>query len=141
MGALKVILAIVLVLLMGAILLFFAIPFLALSSSPASEARSTSPSVTILSHSGAINPHSATYVVQGIAKNTGTTKVAKVYIVVTTFDSSGAELGCAYDALLDLNPGDEAAINVEAWPPYQGIKVARYNIVPNYNAVPGCVAP
>jgi hypothetical protein len=94
------------------------------------------PVVTILDHSGAVNIHSGTYEVTGTAKNTGTVAVVKVYIVVTTYDESGAELGSTYDALLNLNPGDEAQFQVEARPYYNGVKVARYNIVPNLNYVP-----
>jgi hypothetical protein len=137
MGVLKVILGVVLFLILGAGLMFFAIPFMLSSQSPAGEALSSSPSVTILSHSGAVDTHSTTYIVQGIAKNTGTTPVVKVYIIVTTYDSNEAELGSAYDTLLDLQPGDEAAFRIEARPFYQGIRVARYSIVPNYNPVPG----
>ena len=94
------------------------------------------PSITILEHSGAVDTHSGTYVVRGTAKNTGTVAVVKVYIVVTTYDENGAEIGSTYDALLNLNPGDEAQFQVEARPYYNGVKVARYNIVPNLNYVP-----
>jgi hypothetical protein len=97
---------------------------------------SSQPSVTILEHSGAIDSHSGTYIVQGTVENTGTRPVVKVYIVVTTYDASGAELGSSYDALLNLNPGDKAKFRVEARPLYQGTRVARYNIYPNYDAVP-----
>jgi hypothetical protein len=130
----KVILLVVMLLVVGAGFLLFVFPLKGLSSS-ASEPTPT-PSITILEHSGAIDPQSATYVVTGTAKNTGTTTVVKVYIVVTTYDASGAEIGSTYDALLNLNPGDEAPFRVEARPYYQGIKVARYNIVPNLNYVP-----
>ena len=97
---------------------------------------SSQPSITILEHNGAIASNSGTYIVQGTAQNTGTRPVAKVYIVVTTYDSSGAKIGSSYDTLLNLNPGDEAQFRVEARPFYQGTRVARYDILPNYNIVP-----
>jgi len=131
----KVILLVVMILIVGAGLLLFVFPLKGVSSS-AQEAPPL-PSITILEHSGAIDSQSATYIVRGTAKNTGTIPVVKVYIVVTTYDANGAEIGSTYDALLNLNPGDEAPFRVEARPYYQGIKVARYNIVPNLNYVPG----
>ena len=97
---------------------------------------SSQPSITILEHNGAIASNSGTYIVQGTALNTGTRPVAKVYIIVTTHDASGAEIGSSYDTLLNLNPGDEAQFRIEARPLYQGIRVARYGILPNYNIVP-----
>lgn len=126
---------VVLLLVFGAIFMLFVLPFMGVSLFASKP--EPSPSVTILEHSGAVDSRSATYMVSGVAKNTGTIPVVKVYIVVTTYDQSGAEIGAAYDTLLNLNPGDEAPFRVEARPLYQGIRVARYNIVPNYNAVPG----
>ncbi|MDD1653478.1 MAG: FxLYD domain-containing protein [Methanomicrobiales archaeon] len=131
----KGIAVVVLLLVIGAIFMFFVLPFMGVSLFASKP--EPSPSVTILQHSGAVDTRSATYIVQGTAKNTGTVPVVKVYIVVTTYDANGAEIGSAYDALLNLNPGDEAPFRVEARPLYQGIRVARYNVVPNYNAVPG----
>jgi len=133
----------VVVLLIGALLLilgvgalFFIFPHPGLISLFSKEAAvMSSPEVTI-QHSGTIDP-SGTYIVKGTATNAGTTPVVKVYIVVTTYDSSGAGLGSAYDAVLDLDPGETAPFSVEARPFYHGDRVARYAIAPDYNAVPG----
>ena len=134
----------VMVLIIGALLLFFGIgalliafphPGLISLFSREAAAVSSTPAVT-LQHSGGIDP-SGTYVVKGTATNTGATTVVKVYIVVTTYDSSSADLGSAYDALLDLDPGETAPFSVEARPFYGGDRVARYTIVPDYNAIPG----
>ena len=116
-----------------AIFLFFV---LLMASVILSGCTSSQPSIIILEHNGAIASNSGTYIVQGTAQNTGTRPVAKVYIVVTTYDASGAEIGSSYDTLLNLNPGDEAQFKVEARHFYQGTRVARYDILPNYNSVP-----
>ena len=94
------------------------------------------PSVTITDHHGGIGS-GGTYVVQGTAKNTGNVTVVKVYIVVTSYDGGGAEIGSMYTTLLNLDPGETAKFQVEARPYYQGSRVARYTVVPDYNAVPG----
>ena len=118
----------------GVGLLMFLVPFRGISQSPMKNR--PSPEVTILNHSGAIDTRSATYIVHGMAKNTGTVPVVKVYIIVTTYDANGAELGSAYNTLMDLGPGDEAAFTVDARPYYRGKSVARYNIYPSYNLAP-----
>jgi hypothetical protein len=130
----KGIILFVFLLILGAAFLMFLVPFRGLSSAP--NKNRPVPSVTVLEHSGEVDIHSGTYVVRGTARNTGTTPVVKVYIVVTTYDANGAEFGSSYDALMNLNPGDEASFRVEARPYYNGIKVARYNIVPDLNYVP-----
>ncbi len=96
----------------------------------------SSPSITILDHSGEIDTGSGTYVVRGTAKNTGTAPLVKVYIVVTTYDDKGVKIGSTYTALLDVKPGDEVPFRVEARPYFQGTRVARYDVSPDYNFVP-----
>ena len=130
----KGIILFVFLLILAAAFLMFLVPFRGISDSPM-RTRPT-PVVTILDHSGAVNIHSGTYEVTGTAQNTGTVPVVKVYIVVTTYDEQGAEFGSAYDALMNLNPGDTGSFKVEARPYYNGYKVARYNIVPDLNYVP-----
>jgi hypothetical protein len=134
MGSPRILVFVVALLLIGVGLLFFVMPLLGVNLA-VSQPRPV-PSITILEHSGAVDTHSGTYVVRGTAKNTGTVAVVKVYIVVTTYDGTGTEIGSTYDALLNVNPGDEVQFQVEARPYYNGVKVARYNIVPNYNMVP-----
>jgi hypothetical protein len=134
MGSPRILVFVVALLLIGVGLLFFVMPLLGVNLA-VSQPRPV-PSITILEHSGAVDTHSGTYVVRGTAKNTGTVAVVKVYIVVTTYDGSGAEIGSSYDALLNLNPGDEVQFQVEARPYYNGVKVARYNIIPDLNYVP-----
>jgi hypothetical protein len=134
MGSPRILVFVVALLLIGVGLLFFVMPLLGVNLA-VSQPRPV-PSITILEHSGAVDTRSGTYVVRGTAKNTGTVAVVKVYIVVTTYDGSGAEIGSSYDALLNLNPGDEVQFQVEARPYYNGVKVARYNIIPDLNYVP-----
>jgi len=124
----------VFILILGVAFLMFLVPFRGVATSPIRTR--PAPSVTILDHSGEVNTHSATYVVTGTARNTGTVPVVKVYIVVTSYDANGVELGSSYDALMNMNPGDEMAFRVEALPYYNGVRVARYNIVPNLNYIP-----
>jgi hypothetical protein len=130
----KGVIVLVFLLILGVGLLMFLVPFRGISSSPMKN--QPAPSVTVLEHSGEVDIHSGTYVVRGTAKNTGTTPVVKVYIVVTTYDANGAEFGSSYDALINLDPGEEAPFRIEARPYYNGVKVARYNIVPDLNYVP-----
>ena len=114
--------------------LFLFFPLLGLSV-PSKETRPV-PTITVVDHSGEINKSSGTYIVTGTAQNTGTTPVVKVYLVVTTYDSNGSVIGDTYGTLLNLNPGDRKTFRIEAWPFYNGIKVAKYSIVPDYNFVP-----
>ena len=130
----KALLVVILLVIAGVCFMLFVLPFTGTSSS--FNQAPPPPSITVLHHSGAIDTGSGTYIVTGTAKNTGTVPVVKVYIVVTTYDASGAEIGSTYDALLNLNPNDEAPFRVETRPYYQGTSIARYNIVPNYNPVP-----
>jgi hypothetical protein len=130
----KGVIVLVFLLILGVGLLMFLMPFRGLSSAPVKN--QPAPSVTVLEHSGEVDIHSGTYIVRGTAKNTGTTAVVKVYIVVTTYDANGAEFGSSYDALMNLDPGEEAPFRIEARPYYNGITVARYNIVPDLNYVP-----
>ena len=130
----KALLVVILLVIVGVGFMLFVLPLTGMSSS--FNTVPPSPSITILHHSGEVDTGSATYIVTGTAKNTGTVPVVKVYIVVTTYDASGAEIGSTYDALLNLNPGDEAPFRVETRPYYQGKSVAQYNIVPDYNPVP-----
>lgn len=133
----------IVMLLIGALLLIFGIgalfiifPHPGLISLFSKEATAlSSPEVTI-QHTGGMDP-SGTYIVKGTVTNAGTTPVVKVYIVVTTYDSSGASLGSAYDAIMDLDPGETASFSVEARPFYHGDRVARYAIAPDFKAVPG----
>lgn len=133
----------VVVLLIGALLLMLGIgslliifPHPGVISLFSKEAAVMSLPEITLQHSGGIDP-SGTYIVKGTATNAGTTPVVKVYIVVTTYDSSGADLGSAYDALVDLDPGETAPFSVESRPFYQGNRVTRYAIAPDFNAIPG----
>ena len=125
-----------LLLILGIGTLFIIFPHPGLISLFSKEAAGlSSPEVTI-QHTGAIDP-SGTFVVKGTATNAGTIPVVKVYIVVTSYDNSGAGMGSAYDAVLDLDPGETAPFSVEARPFYHGDRVARYAIAPDYHAVPG----
>jgi hypothetical protein len=129
MNEVKVVIILVMVLLAGA-------GCLSPSAREGTSSPRSSPSITILEHSGEIDTGSGTYVVHGTAKNTGTAPLVKVYIVVTTYDDKDVKIGSTYTALLDIKPGDEAPFRIEARPYFQGIRVARYDINPDYNFVP-----
>jgi hypothetical protein len=122
------------VIVLTVVVLFLFFPLLGLSVPP-KETRPI-PTITVLDHSGEINKNSGTYIVTGTAQNTGTTPIVKVYLVVTTYDVNGSVIGDTYGTMMNLNPGDRRPFRIEAWPFYNGIKVAKYSIIPNYNFVP-----
>ena len=122
------------VIILTVVVLFLFFPLLGLSV-PSKETRPV-PTITVLDHSGEINKNSGTYIVTGTAQNTGTTPIVKVYLVVTTYDVNGSVIGDTYGTMTNLNPGDRRPFRIEAWPFYNGIKVAKYSIVPDYNFVP-----
>jgi hypothetical protein len=135
MGYTKVLYVLILcVIILTVVVLYLFFPLLGLSAPP-KETRPI-PSVTVIEHSGGVNESSGTYIVTGTAQNTGTTPVAKVYLVVTTYDINGSVIGDTYGALINMNPGDRKSFRIEAWPFYNGIIVAKYSIVPDYNLVP-----
>jgi hypothetical protein len=122
------------VIILTVVVLFLFFPLLGLST-PTKETRQI-PSISVIDHSGEVNKSSGTYIVTGTAQNTGKTTVVKVYLVVTTYDANGSVIGDTYGSLLNMNPGDRKAFRIEAWPFYNGITVAKYSIVPDYNLVP-----
>lgn len=122
------------VIILTVLVLYLFFPLLALSTPP-KESRPIQ-SLTVIDHSGEININSGTYIVTGTAKNTGTTTIVKIYVVVTTFDSNGSVLGSTYDTLLDLGPGESTSFRIETWPYYQGYRVSQYSIEPDYNFIP-----
>jgi hypothetical protein len=122
------------VIILTVVVLYLFFPLLGLSTPP-KEARSI-PSITVIDHQGEINKNSGTFIVTGTAQNTGTTPIVKVYLVVTTYDVNGSVIGDTYGTLLNMNPGDRQSFRIEAWPFYNGITVAKYSIVPDYNFVP-----
>lgn len=135
MGYTKVLYFLVLcVIILTVVVLYLFFPLLGMSS-PQKETRPL-PSLTVIEHSGEVNKSSGTYIVTGTAQNTGTTPIVKVYLVVTTFDANGSVIGDTYGAMVNMDPGDRKSFRIEAWPFYNGIIVAKYSIVPNYNPVP-----
>ena len=122
------------IIIMTVLVLFLFFPLLGLSA-PSKEIQPTS-SLTVLEHHGQIETHSGTYVVTGIAKNTGPTTIVKIYLVLTTFDANGSTLGSTYTAILNLNPGEKSEFRIEAWPYYNGYLISRYKIEPDYNLAP-----
>ena len=135
MGYTKVLYFLVLCLvILTVVVLYLFFPLLGLST-PAKES-SPIPSITVVDHRGEINKNSGTYIVTGTAQNTGTTPIVKAYLVVTTYDVNGSVIGDTYGTILNLNPGDRKTFRIEAWPFYNGVQVAKYSIIPDYNFVP-----
>ena len=68
-------------------------------------------------------------------KSLGTNPIAKVNIVLTTYDENGSVLGSTSDTLTNVNPGDHASFRIEAWPYLKGDLVSQYSLEPDYRDV------